>query len=40
MADIHIETLRKLRDVLVGQRRNAANEAARLISSDPQAALG
>jgi hypothetical protein len=39
MADIHIETLRKLRDVLVEQRRNAANEAARLISSDPQAAF-
>jgi len=30
MAGIHIETLRKLRDVLVEQRRNAANEAARL----------
>jgi hypothetical protein len=39
MADIHIETLRKLRDVLVEQRRTAANEAARLISSDSQAAL-
>jgi hypothetical protein len=39
MADIHIEMLRKLRDGLVEQRRNAANEAARLISSDPQAAL-
>jgi hypothetical protein len=39
MADIHIETLRKLRDGLVEQRRNAATEAARLISSDPQAAL-
>jgi hypothetical protein len=39
MADIHIETLRKLRDVLVEQRRNAASEAARLISSDSQAAL-
>jgi hypothetical protein len=39
MADIHIETLRKLRDVLVEQRRNAATEAARLISSDAQAAL-
>jgi hypothetical protein len=39
MADIHIETLRKLRDVLVEQRRSAANEAARLISSDAQAAL-
>jgi hypothetical protein len=38
MADIHIETLRKLRDGLVEQRRNAATEAARLISSDPQAA--
>jgi hypothetical protein len=38
MADIHIETLRKLRDVLVEQRRSAANEAARLISSDAQAA--
>jgi hypothetical protein len=38
MADIHIETLRKLRDVLVEQRRNAADEAARVISSDPQAA--
>jgi hypothetical protein len=39
MADIHIETLRKLRDLLVEQRRNAANEAARQISSDSQAAL-
>ena len=39
MADIHIETLRKLRDVLVEQRRTAANEAAGLISSDSQAAL-
>jgi hypothetical protein len=39
MADIHIETLRKLRDVLVEQRRNAPTEVARLISSDPQAAL-
>jgi hypothetical protein len=39
MADVHIETLRKLRDVLVEQRRNAANEAAGLISSDSQAAL-
>jgi hypothetical protein len=39
MADIHIETLRKLRDVLVEQRRTAANEAARLISSDSQAAF-
>ena len=38
MADIHIETLRKLRDVLVERRRSAANEAARLISSDSQAA--
>jgi hypothetical protein len=39
MADIHIETLRKLRDVLVEQRRTAANESARLISSDSEAAL-
>ncbi len=39
MADTHIETLRKLRGVLVEQRRNAASEAARLISSDLQAAL-
>jgi hypothetical protein len=38
MADIHIETLRKLRGVLVEQRRSAANEAARLISLDSQAA--
>ena len=36
MANIYIETLRKLRDVLVEQRRNTANEAARLITSDPQ----
>jgi hypothetical protein len=39
MADIHIETLRKLRDVLVEQRRNAATEAARLMNSDLQAAF-
>jgi hypothetical protein len=37
MADIHLETLPNLRDVLVEQRRTAADEAARLIRSDPQA---
>lgn len=39
MTDSPTDTLRKLRNVLVEQRRNVAGEAVRLLASDPQAAL-
>ena len=39
MIDEPADTLRKLREVLVEQRRKAADEAARLLHADLQAAL-
>jgi hypothetical protein len=39
MMDTPADTLRKLREVLVEQRRKAADEAARLLHADLQAAL-
>jgi hypothetical protein len=39
VTDTPTNTLRQLRDVLVEQRRRAADEAARLITSDLHAAL-